>query len=105
MQPELEDETLVAPASAGIPSDFLEACFASGMLASIDAISIHPYRRTYPETVIAVGDHALSRVVPRCHVLQSLSCAVVTCCYAFCFVTRGISPFYGCLMKSSLPLC
>eukprot|EP00045_Choanoeca_perplexa_P009100 m.85899 g.85899 ORF g.85899 m.85899 type:complete len:491 (+) comp14748_c0_seq1:3-1475(+) len=49
---ELQSETLVAPASAGIPDDFLEACFARGMLKTIDAVSLHPYRRTYPETVI-----------------------------------------------------
>jgi hypothetical protein len=36
--------TLVAPATSEVPLDFLEAFFASGALAHLDAVTVHPYR-------------------------------------------------------------
>ncbi len=44
------DATIVAPATAGIPLDFLERCFEQGLLELVDAITVHPYRRDPPET-------------------------------------------------------
>jgi polysaccharide biosynthesis protein PslG len=44
---------IVAPASALFPWDFLEAFFHSGVLAYLDAVSVHPYRGDPPETVAA----------------------------------------------------
>ncbi len=43
---------VVAPATSGIPFDWLEACFKKGLLTSIDVLSVHPYRAQPPETVI-----------------------------------------------------
>lgn len=43
---------LVAPATSGIPFEWLEECFKRGLLSWIDALSVHPYRRDHPETVI-----------------------------------------------------
>jgi len=43
---------VIAPATSGIPMDWLEACFKKGMLDNIDALSVHPYRTPMPETVI-----------------------------------------------------
>jgi len=49
------DELLIGPAIVGINKpedrDFLEACFKAGLLESWTAVSVHPYRRTAPETV------------------------------------------------------
>lgn len=44
---------LLAPASSGFPWEFLEAFFRSGVLAYLDAVSVHPYRgySQAPETV------------------------------------------------------
>jgi hypothetical protein len=42
---------LLAPATSGIPFDWLETCFKKGLLQWIDALSIHPYRPQGPETV------------------------------------------------------
>eukprot|EP00730_Choanoeca_flexa_P009517 TRINITY_DN12663_c1_g3_i3.p1 TRINITY_DN12663_c1_g3~~TRINITY_DN12663_c1_g3_i3.p1 ORF type:complete len:347 (+),score=62.91 TRINITY_DN12663_c1_g3_i3:405-1445(+) len=47
----LANETLVAPATGRFAVDFLEPCFQRGMLDTVDAISVHPYRPTMPETV------------------------------------------------------
>lgn len=44
----------VAPATSGVPLDFLEACFREGLLQLVDAVTVHPYRQQPPETV--VGD-------------------------------------------------
>jgi hypothetical protein len=43
---------VVAPATSGIPFDWLEACFKKGLLGWIDVLSVHPYRPQGPETVI-----------------------------------------------------
>ncbi|MDQ2855356.1 MAG: cellulase family glycosylhydrolase, partial [Acidobacteriota bacterium] len=44
------DEKLIGPATSEIDFDFLEACFQSGLLNYWAAVSVHPYRRSDPET-------------------------------------------------------
>ena len=44
---------IVAPATSGIPFEWLEQCFQKGLLNWIDVLSVHPYRPRPPETVIA----------------------------------------------------
>jgi len=44
--------TFIAPATSGIPFEWLEECFKKGLLKWIDALSVHPYRPQPPETVI-----------------------------------------------------
>ncbi|MEN6372334.1 MAG: cellulase family glycosylhydrolase [Armatimonadota bacterium] len=44
--------TVAGPAASSIDIPFIEKCFAYGLLNSIDAVSVHPYRQTAPETVI-----------------------------------------------------
>jgi hypothetical protein len=43
-------ELYVGPATSTIDLKFLEACFKSGLLEYWDAVSVHPYRQTGPET-------------------------------------------------------
>jgi hypothetical protein len=43
-------EKLVGPATSGIDFDFLESCFKAGLLEYWTAVSVHPYRRSDPET-------------------------------------------------------
>ncbi len=49
------DATIIGPASAGFPWDFLETFLKSGILQYLDAVSVHPYRdpRNPPETAAA----------------------------------------------------
>ncbi|UCH34370.1 MAG: cellulase family glycosylhydrolase, partial [Armatimonadota bacterium] len=35
----------VAPATSGIPMDFLEECFRQGLLDLVDGVTVHPYRK------------------------------------------------------------
>jgi hypothetical protein len=58
-QSEAPNEKLIGPATAGIEFNFLESCFAAGLLDQWSAVSIHPYRQTNPETV--ASDYALLR--------------------------------------------
>jgi len=43
-------EKLIGPATSGIDFAFLEACFKAGLLEYWSAVSVHPYRRSDPES-------------------------------------------------------
>jgi polysaccharide biosynthesis protein PslG len=43
-------EKLIGPATSGIDFDFLEKCFKAGLLEYWAGVSVHPYRRTDPES-------------------------------------------------------
>ena len=43
---------VIAGATSQIPFEWLEECFQKGLLAWIDALSVHPYRSQPPETVM-----------------------------------------------------
>jgi hypothetical protein len=45
-------EIYIGPATSQIDMRFLEACFQGGLLEYWDAVSVHPYRQTPPETVL-----------------------------------------------------
>lgn len=42
--------TIAAPATSRIPKEFIEELFKGGLLDSVDAVSVHPYRSSEPET-------------------------------------------------------
>ena len=44
---------VVGPASSGFPWEFLEVMARDGVLAKLDAVSVHPYRQKPPETAKA----------------------------------------------------
>lgn len=63
-------EFIVAPASASFPWDFMETLGQRGVLAKLDAVTVHPYRQQPPET--AESDYRrlrllLDRYSPRKH--------------------------------------
>ncbi|MHB1458741.1 MAG: cellulase family glycosylhydrolase, partial [Armatimonadota bacterium] len=41
----------IGPATSAVDMIYLEACFKRGLLNYIDAVSVHPYRSSIPETV------------------------------------------------------
>jgi len=45
-------ERLIGPATSHIDLPFIEACLRGGVLEDWWAVSVHPYRRTDPETVV-----------------------------------------------------
>lgn len=44
-------ETYIGPATSTIDFPFLEQCFEAGLLDYWSAVTVHPYRETFPETV------------------------------------------------------
>jgi hypothetical protein len=57
-------ETFIGPAVSGFDLAFLEACFRGGLLEYWDAVSVHPYRGSAPETV-AEDFRNLQRLIRR----------------------------------------
>ena len=47
------DEKIIGPAVWGLDFEFIEECFRAGLLSYWSAVSVHPYRKTEPETVVA----------------------------------------------------
>jgi hypothetical protein len=47
------EETVVGPATSGVDFQFLESCFKAGLLNYWDAVSVHPYRQSAPESAEA----------------------------------------------------
>jgi hypothetical protein len=56
------DEAILGPATSTIDLKFLEGCFKAGLLEWWDAVSVHPYRRSAPETA-AVEYHRLRQLI------------------------------------------
>ncbi len=61
----LPDEKLIGPATSEIDFTFLESCFKAGLLEYWSAVSIHPYRRSDPET--AAQDYCRLREMIKAH--------------------------------------
>jgi len=53
--------TIVGPASSGFPWEFLESFLKSGVLAHLDAVSVHPYRSRSKGPETAGADYARLR--------------------------------------------
>ena len=84
--------TLVGPASSEVPLEFLERFFASGVLAHLDAVSVHPYRspRKPPET--AVEDYQkLRRLIERHAPAEKKQMPILSGEWGYSTNTRGVS--------------
>lgn len=57
-------EAIIGPATSTIDLEFLEGCFKVGLLEWWDAVSVHPYRRSAPESA-AVEYHRLRQLIAR----------------------------------------
>jgi hypothetical protein len=55
--------TIIGPASAGFPWEFLEGFFKSGVLEHLDAVSVHPYRGPQHPPETAAGDYQRLRTL------------------------------------------
>jgi len=43
-------EAVIGPATSGVDLPFVESCFKAGLLDGWDAVSVHPYRQSAPES-------------------------------------------------------
>jgi polysaccharide biosynthesis protein PslG len=69
---QVPNEVLIGPALSEIDLNFLETCFKRGVLKYWSAVSVHPYKRGDPETVVSdyaalrrlIDKYAPSRQIP-----------------------------------------
>ena len=54
---------IIGPASSGFPWQFLETFLKSGMLESLDAVSVHPYRNPHSPPETAASDYQKLRAL------------------------------------------
>ena len=81
--------TIVAPASSAFPWEFFERLFASGILEQIDAVSVHPYRGSPPET--ATADYLrLRALIARCAPPERRSLPILSGEWGYSTNTDGI---------------
>lgn len=57
-------EAVIGPATSGVDFSFLEHCFRAGVLEGWDAVSVHPYRQSPPESAAAEYEK-LRRLIAR----------------------------------------
>lgn len=62
------NEVLVGPTTSEIDLPFIEACFTAGCLPLWDAVSVHPYRQSPPET--AAEEYRALRGLIRRHLIR-----------------------------------
>jgi hypothetical protein len=85
--------TIVAPATSEVPLAFLESVFAAGVLAELDAVSVHPYRsyKRPPET--AAEDYRKLRGLIERHALADKKrLPILSGEWGYSSSTKGVSP-------------
>ena len=88
-----QQSTIVAPASSRIPMDFLEAFFSSGILAELDAVSVHPYRaRSRPPERAAADYRKLRLLIERYAPAPKKQMPILSGEWGYASHSRGVSP-------------
>lgn len=83
-------EAYIGPAVSGFDWAFLEACFKGGLLEYWDAVSVHPYRQSAPET--AIPDYARLRAMIRAHSPRGRRIPIISGEWGYSSVWSGMSP-------------
>lgn len=84
------DEAIIGPATSTIDLEFLEGCFQAGLLKWWDAVSVHPYRRSAPETA-AVEYHRLRQLIDR-YAPADKSIPIISGEWGYSAVWNGFDP-------------
>lgn len=85
--------TIVGPATSKIPLEFLERFFASGALAELDAVSVHPYRaRNRPPETAAEDYRKLRQLIERYAPATKKQMPILSGEWGYASHTRGVSP-------------
>jgi polysaccharide biosynthesis protein PslG len=85
--------TVVAPATSGVPLEFLDRFFASGVLAHLDAVSVHPYRPYHRPPETAAEDYARLRKLIEKHAPPGKKqLPILSGEWGYASHTRGVSP-------------
>ncbi len=85
--------TILAPAASGVPLPFLDAFCASGVLADLDAISVHPYRGYHRPPETAADDYRKLRALIERHApAAKKQMPIVSGEWGYATHERGIKP-------------
>lgn len=85
--------TLVAPATSGVPLDYLEKFFASGVLAYLDAVSLHPYRAYDRPPEDAAHDYQnVRRLIRRYAPAGKKDLPIISSEWGYSSHTQGVTP-------------
>ena len=87
------DATVVAPATSQVPAEFLESLFAAGVLADLDAVSVHPYRQPDRPPETAAEDYRkLRRLIERHAPDDKKQLPILSGEWGYSSHTKGVSP-------------
>jgi hypothetical protein len=87
------DATILAPATSEVPAKFLEPLFAAGVLAELDAVSVHPYRPSQKPPETAVEDYRKLRgLIERYAPEGKKRLPIVSGEWGYATDTKGVSP-------------
>jgi hypothetical protein len=85
--------TLVAPATSEVPLDFLDAFFAAGALAHLDAVTVHPYRPySRPPETAAEDYRKLRQLVERHAPASKKRLPILSGEWGYASDTKGVTP-------------
>ena len=86
---QVPNEILIGPATAAVDVPFLESTFKAGLLQYWSAVSIHPYRKTDPETV--AGDYCRLRKLIRSYKAAPNSIPIISGEWGYSSVSRWVN--------------
>ena len=83
----------MGPATSKIPLEFLERFFASGALAALDAVSVHPYRAcSRPPETAAEDYRKLRQLIEHYAPATKKQMPILSGEWGYAWHTRGVSP-------------
>ncbi len=83
--------TMTAPATSGIPFEFLEEFFKSGVLAQLDAVSVHPYRNYSKSPETAAADYQKLRALIDRYAPPGKKLPILSGEWGYASHTKGVS--------------
>jgi hypothetical protein len=83
--------TIIAPATSGIPFEFLEEFFKSGVLAQLDAVSVHPYRGYSKPPESAAEDYTKLRALIDRYAPKGKKLPILSGEWGYASHTKGVS--------------
>lgn len=84
------EEWYIGPATSGFDWGFLEGVFKKGVLQWFDAVSVHPYRQTNPET--AGPDYARLRALINSHAPRGKTLPILSGEWGYSDIWQGQNP-------------
>jgi hypothetical protein len=85
--------TVIGPATSEIPAKFLDGLFASGVLAQLDGVSVHPYRpKDKPPETAAEDYRELRKLIERHAPEARKQLPVLSSEWGYASHTKGVAP-------------